>query len=211
VTFVGSFFNGSQWGGRRFNNSLRILGGLFQTDENRNFWGNAGMLVSRWTWEGIQTWAGYGYSSSRNALGYVDRVDYLGGATFATNENAGKEDGISIGSFINTNIREEITGDFEDYVITHPMYMHEYGHTIDSRLFGLSYLFAVGIPSLISVGNSEQISGEVSGVSTHDKYWTEMRANKRAKKYFGKHYGVDWNTSYKGYDYEAFYPTIWRW
>ena len=31
-----------------------------------------------------------------------------------------------------------------------PLYMHEYGHTIDSRILGLSYLFAIGIPSLNS-------------------------------------------------------------
>jgi hypothetical protein len=26
-----------------------------------------------------------------------------------------------------------------------------------------------------------------------DLYWTEIRANKLAKKYFEKYYGVDWN------------------
>lgn len=91
------------------------------------------------------------------------------------------------------------------------MFMHEYGHTFDSRLFGLSYLFAIGIPSIFSAGNSSQISGEISGVHTHDRYWTEMRANNRAKKYFGKHYGVDWNTPYRSGTYETYYPTIWRW
>jgi hypothetical protein len=193
---------------------LRILGGLFQTDENKNFWGNAGMLVSRWTWEGIQTWAGYGYSSLRNAFGYVDRVDYLGGATFATNENADKRNGMSIGSYININIREEITGDFDDYVLSNPIYMHEYGHTIDSRAFGLSYLFAIGIPSLISAGNSDFIQDDPYYRTTHDYYWAEMRANKHAAKYFGKYYGVNWSSPYNpwGYSWETtiedYYPTI---
>jgi hypothetical protein len=133
---------------------------------------------------------------------------YLGGATFATNENAAKEHGISLGNYININIKNEIMGDFDDYVLSNPMYMHEYGHTIDSRAFGLSYLFAIGIPSIFSAGNSSQVSGVPRGVSTHDFYRTEIRANKRAKKYFGKYYGVNWNTPYKGYDYETFYPTI---
>jgi hypothetical protein len=68
--------------------------------------------------------------------------------------------------------------------------MHEYGHTIDSRAFGLSYLFAIGIPSIISAKNSESISE--APFSTHRKYWTEVRANKRVKKYFEKHYGITW-------------------
>jgi hypothetical protein len=162
------------------------------------------------------TWTGYGYSRYRNFIGEVDRVDYFGGATFVTNENAGYNDGISLGNFINTNIDHEITGDFDDYVTTHPMYMHEYGHIIDSRAFGLSYLFAIGIPSIISAGNSKQADGYDDGVSTHDFYWTEMRANRNAKKYFGKHYGVDWDKPYhiwgdkylwKGTTIETFYPT----
>ena len=38
--------------------------------------------------------------------------------------------------------------------------MHEYGHTIDGRLWGLSYLFAIGIPSIISAANASPISGK---------------------------------------------------
>jgi hypothetical protein len=70
------------------------------------------------------------------------------------------------------------------------MYMHEYGHTVDSRLFGISYLFAIGIPSAISAKNSTTITGKP--YKTHDIYWTETRANRRAARYFRKYYGVDW-------------------
>ena len=64
------------------------------------------------------------------------------------------------------------------------MYMHEYGHTIDSRIFSWSYLFAIGISSGVSA----------AGSGDHSTYWTETRANRRAAKYFGKHYGIDWNS-----------------
>jgi hypothetical protein len=74
-------------------------------------------------------------------------------------------------------------GDFDDYVLSNPMYMHEYGHTIDSRAFGLSYLFAIGIPSIFSA----------SGREGHFIYWTETRANRHAEKYFGKRFNVNWN------------------
>jgi hypothetical protein len=68
--------------------------------------------------------------------------------------------------------------------------MHEYGHTIDSRAFGLSYLFAIGIPSIFSADNSTRVTGKP--YSTHDIYWTELRANRRAERYFRKYYGISW-------------------
>jgi hypothetical protein len=67
--------------------------------------------------------------------------------------------------------------------------MHEYGHTFDSQLFGLSYLFAIGIPS-------------ASGAR-----WTEIRANKHASEYFKKYHGVDWNRPYSDGTIETYYPT----
>jgi hypothetical protein len=80
-----------------------------------------------------------------------------------------------------------------------PLYMHEYGHTVDSRLFGISYLFAIGIPSAISAKNSESIGG---GLHSHDIYWTETRANRRAARYFRKYYGVDWDRFVNNYPLE---------
>ena len=114
-------------------------------------------------------------------------MDYLGGVTFATNENAGYRDGVSLGNYININIDDEITSSFQDRVIEDPLFMHEHGHTFDSRLFGVSYLFAIGIPSILSA-NKEN--------GDHYKFWTERRANRHAKNYFGNHHGIDWNSLY---------------
>ncbi|MFV0291026.1 MAG: hypothetical protein ACK5IJ_09085, partial [Mangrovibacterium sp.] len=60
--------------------------------------------------------------------------------------------------------------------------MHEYGHSFDSRRYGLSYLFAIGIPSVRSAANSTN--------NSHRSFWTEKRANRDAANYFGKYYGV---------------------
>jgi RHS repeat-associated protein len=158
--------------------------GNFYMDEN-NWLGGIAQGFLRHTWEMPQSLIGQGYTQIRNIGGNVDRVDYFGGATFATNENSENHNGITFGNYINMNIREQITGDFDTYATTmDPMYMHEYGHTIDSRAFGLSYLFAIGIPSGISAWK-DQIN--------HTDYWTEKRANRRAAKYFGKHYRVNWS------------------
>lgn len=87
--------------------------------------------------------------------------------------------------------------------------MHEYGHTFDSQIFGLSYLFGVGLPSAISAAGAKHVNGEASGVSTHDFRWYEMRANRHAARYFGRYYGVDWDTPYREGTYETYYPR-WR-
>jgi len=177
VSFYGAIVrkDGYEWSGKRFTNYARIIGGAFQTDENKNWAGNTWLLFSRFTWESPQTFAGLGYSHLRNSIGRVDRVDYLGSATFCTYENSGKRKGISLGNYININIKDEITGSFEDRVKTDPLFMHEYGHIKDSRIFGPAYLIAIGIPSASKAR------------------WTEVRANRNAKKYFGEYYDVDWD------------------
>lgn len=164
----------------------------------RTYPDNFGQALSRYTWEGPQIWLGYNVSQFRNTFGGVDRVDYFGGATFATGENRNSRYGVSIGHNINISITDNIQGKFEDRVISDPLFMHEYGHTFDSQIFGLSYLFAIGAPSLFSAGSATQVQGEPTGVTTHDFRWYERRANKHAAKYFSK-YGVNWNNYETGH------------
>ena len=182
--------NGNSGDMNRVRNAWRINNGLFVTDKNKNFLGRIWEFTSRNSWEVLQTIAGYAYTQGRNIGGNVDRVDYLGGATFATRENHSGAS-VSLGNYININIDNEITGGFQDRVLSDPLFMHEYGHRRDSKIFGPTYLFAVGIPSAISASKSISIKGEA--YSTHDIFWTETRANRSAKQYFGKYYGVDWD------------------
>ena len=192
-------------------NSFRLANGLFATDKNRNFWARTWQFTSRFSWEALQTTAGVFYTQGRNIGGQVDRVDYFGGATFATKENSRNRQGVSLGNYINIDIWDEITSDFTSQVLSDPLFMHEYGHTFDSRIFGISYLFAVGIPSLVSA-NKNKLIKEWNGVEvenplwlyTHDVFWTETRANKHAAKYFKKYYGINWEALYP--DYPLFNP-----
>jgi hypothetical protein len=187
-------------------NAGQIFLGNFYLDENRSFFGGVWQGISRHTWEFPQTLIGHTWTQLRNTFGAVDRVDYFGGATFATRENQDGRSGMSLGNFINITISDEIVGDFENRVTSDPLFMHEYGHTFDSQIFGISYLLAIGLPSLISASGATQVIGEPPGVSTHDFRWYEMRANRHAARYFGRHYGVDWNSPYIGFTIETFYP-----
>lgn len=163
--------------------------------------------MSRSTWEILQSGGGYNYTQLRNIGGYIDRVDYFGGATFATDEysRVGRQ-GVSLGNYINMDINDAIEGNFADRVISDPLFMHEYGHTFDSRRNGLLYLFNVGLPSANSVRRRQPVPGG-DGVSTHDFQWYEMSANRHAARYFGRYYGVDWNTaSYEDKLFKIYYP-----
>ncbi len=60
---------------------------------------------------------GYSHFRNLNVIANVDRVDYFGGATWAMAENRNNRNGVSIGNFINLNIRDEITDSFKDRVI----------------------------------------------------------------------------------------------
>jgi hypothetical protein len=191
-------------------NAGEIFLGNFYLDENRRLLGGAWQGFSRHTWEILQTGFGHTWTQLRNTFGGIDRVDYLGGATFATNENQDKRNGISMSNFININISDEILGDFESRVISDPLFMHEYGHTFDSEIFGISYLLIVGLPSLVSAGTAKQIHGEPFGVNTHDFRWYEMSANRHAGKYFNINFGVSWHTFYRSGTIETYYPRTWR-
>lgn len=154
-----------------------------------------GQIFSRFTWELPQTLIGLIYSKIRVGIGQVDKVRYFDGATYVIKITKVKEDGISISNFININspkIPTNENGKFMPYL--DPLYMHEYGHYLQSQKYGWGYLFNVGIPSIISAKKSKAIAEPP--FTTHRSNWMEKSANRKAKTYFEKYYGIDWNSSY---------------
>ncbi len=96
-----------------------------------------------------------------------------------------------LGNFVNIDNWHHLEGNFSDYVASNPLYMHEYGHYLDSQQWGRLYLPVIGLFSLCS---------QVFDDENHYQYWTEVRANRLAKEYFGTYYGVDWNSTFDYYD-----------
>ena len=180
-----------------FERGAKIWLGNFYLDENAGVWEGAAKGALRRTWEGPQSTLGYSWSMLKNFFGNVTRVDYLGGATFVTAENSQDgNQGVTIGDFINIDLTGRIRGDFQTYVTSHPLYMHEYGHTIDSRKWGPLYLLGVGLPSAISASQNIDISNPQypdAFIGSHDLKPYEKAANRNAKDYFGRHYDVDWS------------------
>jgi hypothetical protein len=140
-----NFFKGF---GQGFGNQYKIYGGLFATDPNKEPWQNAGAILSRLTWESLQTASGLVYNTGHNLTGQVDWVKYKYGATVVSSTL--QPGGITLGSYItggarNTNTVNDIQADENN-----SLFQHEYGHTIQSRMNGFFYLANVGLPSLIS-------------------------------------------------------------
>jgi hypothetical protein len=127
----------------------------------------------------------------------VDQVRYFDGATYVINENASTNDGITLGGYINMNDKDGMpkNGDGEFDPTQDYLYMHEYGHYLQSQEYGPGYLISVAIPSIISYKNRERIDESPNGLTTHKVKWYERGANKKASKYFRKKYGITWNES----------------
>lgn len=98
--------------------------------------------------------------------------------------------GVSLGTFVDLWVEPWMYGEGEGFVLSNQLCMHEFGHTADSQRFGWAYLFVIGLPSLISA----------FGKGNHNVFWTELRANRHAKRYFAKYYSISWNES--GYPIE---------
>ena len=197
-TFAGIIGGAINHQGEGVANAMKIFLGNFYLDENKSFFGEVWEGISRHTWEYPQQAAGYFWSSMRNC--WADRVDYLGGATYVVNESSSGRFGITLGNYSNIDIDDIIGADgIEQYATHNAIFMHEYGHIIDSKRFGVSYLLAIGIPSLISAANNHELPDKTAW--SHFYMPWEMSATINGAHYFANNYGVSWAP------FEAKYPT----
>ena len=182
---------------RGLGKDIRIAGGLFV--------GNKSQIVSRFSLELLQTTVGLLYSDINLMIHDIEAIEYYDGATYIINIHKNREDrnGITIGSYININENGyppyDKDGKFTPYMDN--LYMHEYGHYLQSQDYGFKYLFSIGIPSLLDLmrdGNDEiEINGKQ--YKKHSLKWFEQDANRRANKYF--------NGLYDSWDYVK-YPLV---
>ncbi len=172
--------------------AAQISRGLFLTDAKRSHFGRLWQLFLRFTWELPQTLIGWFYSVMRALAGQVDCVVVFDGITFVTKKDCKYSMGVSLGTFVGLWAGSWMKGEGERYVLGNQICMHEFGHTVDSRRFGWLYLLIIGLPSLLNA----------VGKGDHNVFWTETRANRHAKRYFGKYYSIAWNES--GYPTENY-------
>ena len=159
---------GDGWGSanRHASNSIKIWGGLFKTDPNRDDPGK--QILSRIFWQNPHTTTGFLASHLANTYGQVQDIDYYGGATVLRMRKDGYA-AITIGNYIIGRNKIEASPDNETF-------QHEYGHYLQSQGSGPLYLFRYGIPSLAST--------IVNSYEDHMKTKVEQDANILALRYF---------------------------
>ena len=128
----------------------------------------------------------------RNEFFKLDYIEYYDGATFLV-RNSSKNDGITLGSYINIKSKENkpMTDNKFD-PSQNQLFMHEYGHYLQSQGYGWAYLFNIGIPSIISAATSKVIDRYVPELgcyfttTTHKMKWYERGASRQGYYYFKK-------------------------
>ena len=177
-------FNISQYSWSRTVNSWKIDMGMFK--------GNFGQVLNKWTW-GLPVSAignivahGYNFAGKIDNVTVMDGMLALSGATGLTFNDSGipNEKAFTIGHY--SFGPKGYKADWRDH-----LFVHEYGHYIQSQQWGVFYFPAISIPSFFSAAGISSIN--------HDKRWFEVNANKLGAKYFDKHYG----RGVKGYDADS--------
>jgi len=181
VNAIKGSLNGNGWwkeGWQGVGNQFTIFGGLFTTDINRHWTGQVWELLSRHSWQGIQTAIGHLYSQFSNMAGQVDRVEYKAGSTVLSGRFWGQQSSaVTMGSFINGGY--DLESSFDNY-----LFQHEYGHYLQSQASGFWYFQRYAIPSAFSGGIFK---------NHHNYHPVEQDANARAFKYFSKKVsGFNW-------------------
>lgn len=161
-------FHTSRYNWKRTENAWKIETSVFK--------GNVLQILGKLTWGLGNTLIGHTTASTLNLFGQIDEVTELDGMlALSSVTSGGKAFTIGHYSFGPDNYRAT----WEDH-----LFVHEYGHYIQSQALGSLYRSIIGVPSLISAASSD----ENSTVKHHER-WFEVSASRLGAKHFDKKYG----------------------
>ncbi|MES2703894.1 MAG: hypothetical protein V4649_14740 [Bacteroidota bacterium] len=140
-----------------------ISSGLFATDPAGTRAQKTRQLVSRFTWELPNTLVAVTIAITLAMAGKVHSLVFYHGATFIRLKDRRATNGyyaFTIGSYIVGSQGST------------PLLRHEYGHCLQSMVFGPLYLLIIGIPSLASAAVD---------IGRHHTRWFERDADARTE------------------------------
>jgi hypothetical protein len=143
---------------------LAICKGLLTADRNIPKAARRWQVLSRLTWELPTTLMGLLVSVS-SVMFYGASARHHHGATFiklSVGKNTPRYWAFCLGTYIVGSQRST------------PLFPHEYGHYLQSRVYGPLYLLVIALPSLASATFSKK---------HHNNRWFEKDADKRSAKY----------------------------
>lgn len=139
---------------------------------------------TRFGWELPQTAIGYLIAQWRVASGRVKHIETLDGVTFVAGRHREPHTtaGMSLGCFVQMWLPRRAGENCERWAWHggNEMVRHEYGHTVDSQLWGWLYLPVIGLPSLVS----QALDLNPKASHRHDDFWVERRADRLGKRFF---------------------------
>lgn len=138
------------------------------------FTGNFLQVLNKWTWGLPNTIIGNATGHTLNVWGKVDKVTHLDGAVALGGVTPGNS-AFTIGNYIFGP--DNFTADWRDH-----LFVHEYGHYIQSQQFGPLFLPIIGSTSLASAAGL--------GGDDHKTRWFEVNASGQGAKYFDTKYGI---------------------
>jgi len=150
---------------KRTKNAWKIDMGMFK--------GSFSLILNKWTWNIVNSSWGNSIAHSLNLIGLVDNVSDMDGMVAVGGLFKG-EKAFTLGhySFGPNNY----TATWKDH-----LFVHEYGHYMQSQIIGSSYLLTIGVPSLLSAMKKDG--------RDHRSRWFEVDASRRGAKHFDKKYG----------------------
>ena len=161
-------FHTSRYNWKRTENAWKIETSVYK--------GNIFQIIGKKTWGLLNTFVGNTTADYLNLFGGIDEVTELDGMLALSGVTKGNA-AFTIGhySFGPDNYRAT----WKDH-----LFVHEYGHYIQSQILGGAYLTVVAVPSLISAAGLSDKAG-----TDHSHRWFEVSASKLGAKHFDKKYG----------------------
>lgn len=148
--------------------------------------------------EEIQGLLGNAYSHMRNLQGKVTNVEVGLNYVLVNDKNDDERWGMTLGTYINS-------GGIRDTYKHDPLFVHEFGHTVQSKLFGPLYLQKVGYPS----GISGYLDYYTKSDHNHDNTWFEINSNQFGQLFYDPIYTnpndeINYSTSFDSIDWQWF-------
>jgi RHS repeat-associated protein len=173
ISFISGFIRGLREDDATFRSA--VSEGWQSVKNTAQIWsslgrGDFGQIASKFTWELPQQLAGVTTGVVNNWFGNVRSVSHSEGATLVETQSSGWG-GFTLGSVIHAQRGTEASA-------SDNLFVHEYGHYLQSRRVGPLYLPVVGAPSLVSA--------VVNDYQGHKQFWTERWADRLSERHFSQ-------------------------
>lgn len=149
-------FNVNRYNWRRTENAWAIDTGMFR--------GNFGQVLQKMTWGILTTGLGNITAHGLNLLGKIDHVSYMDGMLALSGVTSGDK-AFTIGYYSFGPKNYDAT--WMDH-----LFVHEYGHYIQSQFMGPLFLPVVALPSVLSAWKGTELFG-----IEHIRRWFEVNAS----------------------------------